>query len=112
MCHPSQDLPFEHPSIFYKQQLSFCRAVTVPECHRWGEELWLHPMGSTWCGRAEQTLLGQQESTPAQLQHLPCAPADSRYPHGSRCWMARGAHAAAIGAHSTFWRWSLPWQES
>lgn len=70
MCHPSLDLPFKHPSIFYKQQLSFCRALTVPECHRWGEELWLHPMGGTWGGRREQTLLGQQESTLAQR---PCA---------------------------------------
>lgn len=30
MCHPSLDLPFQHPSIFHKQQLSYCRAVTVP----------------------------------------------------------------------------------
>lgn len=57
MSHPSLDLPFEHPSIFYKQQLSFCGAVTVPECHRWGEEPWLHLMGGTWCGRGEQMLL-------------------------------------------------------
>lgn len=33
MCHPPLDLPFEHPSIFYKHQLSFCRVVTVPRCH-------------------------------------------------------------------------------
>lgn len=47
MCHHSLDLPFKHPSIFYKQQLFLCKAMTVPEYHRWGEELWLHPMGVT-----------------------------------------------------------------
>lgn len=64
MCHPSLDLPFEHSSTFYEQQLSFCRAVTAPRCHRWGEELWLHPMAGT-AGNAPPKL-AQQESTAAQ----------------------------------------------
>lgn len=127
MCHPSLDVPFEQPSSFSEQQLSCHRAVTVPECHRWGQELWLHPTGVTWAGRGEPTLLEtllqswnsrnpQQQSAhmaeSGQLQHLPLAPGDSCYPQSSLCWVANRAHAAPIGAHSTFWRCSLPRQES